>query len=129
VGETLIEERGAERDQPIVDEQVRVHAGRFKQHVPVPDRQGRRCDERLYITDPIATHSPEGLQRETLPILVSPILHLRLAKAEKKLGETVGNGAIARGVRRAVATGLVEPAKIPDHPPSGLGDQPRAVRG
>ena len=37
VGESLIEKRCAKRDQPIIHKQVRIHAGRFQQHVAEPD--------------------------------------------------------------------------------------------
>ena len=42
VGQALVEERGAEADQQVVDQRVGVLAGRLEQQVAVPDRRRRR---------------------------------------------------------------------------------------
>ena len=43
VGQALVEERGAEPDQQVVDQRVGVGAGRLEQQVAVPDRRRRRA--------------------------------------------------------------------------------------
>ncbi len=87
VGEALIEERGTEANQHVIDQQVAVLAGGFEQQVPVSRRWDRHVQ--LHAVDPIPAEPPQGPQCHGLPGGRAPALD----RGGAEVLEDVGQGA------------------------------------
>ncbi len=110
VGQSLVEERGAEADEQFVHPRVGVDPHRSEHQVAVADRRARRGGELRDVADPLAADPPEGLEREALPLLVASNLRWSSRRA-------AGAGRAANREIEARPAALTSHCRRSDEPP------------
>ena len=128
VGQPLVEERGAEPDQHVVDQRVGVDARRLEQQVAVPDGPAAAA------ADGGRSRTPSQQTRQSawrVNPSQSSSLQLSIADSPNRSSSSrqpVRRPGRCRRGRGAAWRRLVPAAEVAHHPAPGLGDQPAADR-
>jgi hypothetical protein len=123
--QSLVQERTAEADQYVVNQQIGVDPRHLQEQVPVARRQEGRQHEVRHAGDAIAAYPPQRLERERLPLVLAPLFDPRLAEALQEPAQVGPFPLRPRGTgKRAARFGAA--AEVAHHPAPRLRDHPTA---